>query len=149
QTVTGNLVSISEKELVLAAGDKMVTTALTDVLILDLAPPAKMPDGSRTHIELVDGTLLLAKSYLIKKNELTFTPLLGTKDVTIPLATVNNLLVNAQDEKIRKQWVEILAPKRDRDFFAVVTDGIVNPLRGTLGEGSPAGDMIDLTLAAG
>jgi hypothetical protein len=147
QTITGNLVSVNDKEIVLAVGDKMVTTPLEQVLILDLAPPAKIPaDSNPAQVELVDGSTLLVKSFLIKKSELVYTPLVGGKENTIPLAVVASILRNAQDEKLRKQWVEMVSAKRDRDIFAIYREEILQPLRGTIGEGSEDGTKIEFTL---
>jgi hypothetical protein len=126
----------------------MVTTALDKVLVLDLAPAAKIPaDSNPSQIELVDGSTLLVKSFLIKKSDVVYTPLVGGKETTIPLAVVAGILRNAQDEKLRKQWVELVSAKRDRDIFAIYRDEILQPLRGTIGEGSEDGTKIEFTLA--
>lgn len=150
QTVSGDLVSISDKEIVLAAGGKMVTTALANVLTLDLTPAAKLAaDRPASQIELVDGTTILAKSWAIKKGDFTYVPLVGGKETALPIAAISSVVNNAQDEKMRKLWAEILGAKRDRDIIAVYRDPNLNPLKGTIGEGSADGTTIEFTLASG
>src|SRR5262245_22558864 len=80
QTITGNLVSLNEKEVVLAVDGKMVATPLEQVMILDVLTPTKLPANAEPiQIELVDGSTLLVKDLLIKKSGLTYTPFAGGK----------------------------------------------------------------------
>jgi hypothetical protein len=148
QTITGTLVSIDGKEIVLTVDGKMVATPLAQVLVLDVVAPTKLPANAEPiQIELVDGSTLLVKDLLIKKNEVVYTPFVGGKETTIPVAVVANILRNPQDEKLRKQWAELVGSKRDRDILAFYKDEILQPLRGTLGEGNAAGNSIEFTLA--
>src|SRR5262245_11167691 len=69
ETVTGDLVSINDKEVVLAKGSERVTTPLAQVLQLDLSAPGKPPAGPYTDVELTDGSLLHCHAFAIKGKE--------------------------------------------------------------------------------
>lgn len=150
QTITGDVTSITEKEIILTSGGKAVKTPLDQVLTLETAPPFKIPaDSPTTQIELVDGTILLGKNLLIKKSQATFTLLSSDKETVLPVAAIDNILHNAQDANLRKLWRDLTSAKRERDSLVVYRDGILNPLVGTLGEGSEDGTKIEFTLASG
>jgi len=150
KTITGDLTSLSDKEVVLTKDGKAVATPLEEVLTLDLGPAAKLPaDATVSQVQLVDGTTLYGKDLLLKKDKVSLTLLSTNAEATLPVSAVDNILNNAQDEKLRKAWGEAVGQKRERDTFAVYRDGVLNPLKGTLGEGSPDGTKIEFTLASG
>jgi hypothetical protein len=147
--IKGDVIRITEKEIVLAQDGKETATPLGKVLQLDFGPSGKITaDTKFTDVELTDGTLLHCKQFALKGKELSLT-LLGGQEVKVDLGSVGNLLNDAQDEKNRKEWTTRLAKKRPRDVVAVLKDGVVNPLEGTLGEGNAEGTHVDFTLAGG
>jgi hypothetical protein len=143
--VSGEVVRITDKEVVLSAAGKEVATPSVQVFHLDFPGRNKArPEEKYADVELTDGTLLHCKDFAIKGKGVELHTLAG-QDVKLPLAAVANVLTNAGDEKYRKDWGERVSKKRRRDVVAVLRDGIVNPLEGTLGEGSADGTHIDFT----
>jgi hypothetical protein len=146
EKISGELVRITDKEIVLKEGDKEVVTPAVQVLFLDFPgnAPVKLED-KYSDVELTDGTLLHCKEVLIKGKQVEMRTLSG-QEIKVPLASVSNLLTNAQEEKYRKDWTERVSRKRNRDVLAVLKDGIPNPLEGTLADGNEAGTHITFTL---
>jgi hypothetical protein len=146
EKITGDLVRITDKEIVLKQDGKEVATPAAQVLLLSF--PANAPvrlDEKHTDVELTDGTLLHCREVLIKGEQVQLRTL-GGQEVKLPLAGVANLLNNAQDEGQRKDWTERIGRKRRHDVLAVLKDGVPNCLEGTLGNGDEAGTHIDFTL---
>jgi hypothetical protein len=149
EKVTGDVVRITDKEVVLRADGKEVVTPAVGVLYVDY--PGHMPvrpEDKYADVELTDGTLLHCKEVLLKGKQIEMKTLAG-QEVKLPLTGVANILNNAQDEKYCKDWTERLAKKRLKDVLAVLNEGVVNPLEGTLGEGNEAGTAIEFSLAGG
>jgi hypothetical protein len=147
EKITGDVVRITDKEVVLRHDGKEVATPAVNVLYVDY--PGHTPvraEEKYTDVQLTDGTLLHCKEVLLKGKQIEMRTLAG-QEVKLPLTGVSNLLANAQDEKFRKDWNERLAKKRLKDVLAVVREGVVNPLEGTLGEGNKAGTAVEFALA--
>jgi hypothetical protein len=145
EKLTGDVVRITDKEIVLTRGGKEVRTPVAGVLHLDF-PNAKVRlEDKYADVELTDGTLLHCKEFVLKGKQAVLRTLAG-QEVKIPLSGIANVLTNAQDEKLRKDWSERVARKRRRDVVAVLREGVVNPLEGTLGEGNEEGTHVEFTL---
>jgi hypothetical protein len=145
--VAGDLIRVTDKEVVLSAAGKQVATPLVAVLRIDFPGNARVKlEDKYSDVELTDGTLLHCKEYAIKGKQVEM-HLVAGPEVKVPLAAVANVLNDASDEKHRKDWTERLAKKRRHDVLAVLNDDVVNPLEGTLGEGNEAGTHINFTLA--
>jgi hypothetical protein len=148
EKISGDVVRITDKEVVLRQDGKEVTVPAVQVLHLDFQPPgnAKVPrDEKFIDVELTDGTLLHCKEFILKGKEAELRTLAG-QEIKLGMSAIANVLTAAQDEAIRKDWNERIARKRRRDVVAVLQDGVVNPLEGTLGEANEAGTHIAFTL---
>jgi hypothetical protein len=67
----------------------------------------------------------------------------------LPLSALANILIHAGDEKYRKDWKERLTKKRRRDVVAILDEGTVNPVEGTLGLADENGKTIEFQLTSG
>jgi hypothetical protein len=150
ETFTGELVSVSDKEIVFAkGGTENVTLPVLQVVQIDLVGQGRIPTGSNyIDVELMDGSLLHCSTFVIKGNTAELTMLLTGQVVKAPVAAIYNVLTNAQDEKYRKDWTLRLKKKRTRDVVALLRDGVVNPLEGTFGEAAADGSTIPFSLAS-
>lgn len=156
ETVNGDLVSVDNKEVVLLKGNQRISTPAGEVLQVDLAAPARLPPDARfSEVELIDGSVLRCAALGIKGKDAELTLLLTGQKVNVPLASVANLLMEAQDTKYKREWQERLKerlrkkPPPTRDLLAIPRTGVVNGLEGTLGEGSDDGSSISFTRSTG
>ncbi len=155
EAISGEVVSVDSKEVVINKAGQRVTVATADVLLVDMGtPPGKVPVGAvYLEVELVDGSLLRCSALGIKGKEAELTLLLTGQKVKLPLAGIANLLTEAHIEKNRKDWQERLheyaRKKTSRDVLALVREGVVNGLEGTLGSGDEEGKAIAFTLTSG
>ena len=140
----GELESITDKEIVLTDGGKRIATPLADVLKLEFpaVTPAKIEGSKYADVELTDGSLLHCKAWSIKDKQVELKTLAG-QEIKLPLTAIANILVNAGDEKHRKDWTERVARKRRRDVVAILNEGTVNPVEGTLGAADAEGKTIE------
>src|SRR5262249_43701521 len=147
----GDIVSINDKEIVLAKGgnkDDLVKVPLDQVLAVDLGGTAgKAPEGSKwIDVELNDGSVFRCTDFLVKKSTAHLTLLGSGQQLEFPLAAVANVLNGAQDPATRNAWDDRLSRKRLRDIVAVIDDSkkppVVNPFPCTFGEGSEDGKAI-------
>ena len=147
--VKGDLESITDKEIVLTDGTKRAATPLSQVLKIDFPPAAPVKlDGKYADIELIDGSRFHCKEWSIKEKQVELTTLAG-QEVKLPLAAVANVLINAESEKYRKDWTERVTRKHRRDVVAILTDGVVNPVEGTLGTADASGKTIEFQTVSG
>lgn len=149
ELLTGDLASINDKEAVLQKGGDKIVTPLAQIVQIDFGPPGKVPAEAKfTDVELTDGSILHCSQFTLKEKTVELTLLTGQK-VTLSLSAVGNILNEAQVADNRKDWNDRLAKKRRRDVLAVIRDGVINPLEGTLGAGDAEGKTIEFTLATG
>jgi hypothetical protein len=152
ETVAGDVVRITDKEIVIAKGGQEVSTPLAQVLQLDYSPgDAKLP-AEFTDVELTDGSLLHCKAVAVKGKDVEMTLALGAKGDTVvklPLTAVANLLREAHNEKYRRDWNDRVAKKQRRDQVAVRKEGVINVVSGTLGEADADGTAIEFKLGSG
>lgn len=148
--VSGDLVGLDARAVVLRtpAGDVRIPAA--DVLILDLTVPEPPAVESHWDVELTDGSVLHAKELAIRGNQVALT-MLPNVAVTAPLAAVANAYRDAQDPKVRQQWQQFLARRGRLDVLVPrpKDGGKFEGLDGALGDGTAAGDAIEFTPDAG
>jgi hypothetical protein len=151
EKITGELVSLSDKEVVLAKGGDKVTVDVKQVVeISGLGTDQRIPGDARyLAVELTDGSILSCGNLNIKGKQVELTLLLTGQAVKVPLAAVANVLADANQEKYRKDWRDRVKKNRTRDVLALVKDDVVNALEGLLGEGDEEGKTIAFTLASG
>jgi hypothetical protein len=150
KTIEGDLVSLSDKEVVLRAKTGILATPLTDVLDLAFpAAPAPPADSRYGDLELTDGSILHCSQILVPRDQFE-AKLLSGPSVHGPLKAVLSFLGEAEDPKVREEWRGFVAKKTNQDLLAVRdAQGKVNVLDGTFGNGDEKGTSIEFELAAG
>ena len=152
KTITGELVGINGKEIVIKTSTGDVPTPLAQVLQLDLEPvaPAPKKEVKVTDVELIDGSLLHCSSFVLKGKQAELT-LLSGQAVKLPLEAIRYVLNDAEDEKNRKDWKErFVEEKRTSDLVAIRSaEGRSSRLKGTFGEADDEGKTIQFDLNSG
>jgi hypothetical protein len=151
-TISGDVVSLTDKEVVILRSGERVTTPLTQVLQIDYNPRGKPPTDAFADVELTDGSLLHCSKFNITGKEITLSLLAG-QDVRVPLTAVSNILNQAHLERNRGEWDARLADRKAkmkrRDALAIRKDDVLNTLDGTLGDGDDKGETIAFTVGSG
>jgi hypothetical protein len=149
ETVVGDLASLTSKEVVIIkAGGEKATFPTDQVVLLNFGQAVgALPNVPWADVELTDGTLLHCAKFSVVGDQVEAT-LLSGQAVKFPLASVETMLANAQDEGNRKRWAEITGEKRAHDVLARAKDGVINPGEGTIGKASDDGKTIHFTLAS-
>jgi NPCBM/NEW2 domain len=150
ETISGDLVGISGKEIVIARGADKVTTPIDQALLLTFGPQTgALPNVPWVDVELTDGTQLHCAKFTVVKNDVNVT-LLGGQAVMFPLSGLSQMLANAHLDKNRKDWADVLEKtSRSRDVLAKVKDGVPNAVEGVIGGASESGEAIHFTLPSG
>jgi hypothetical protein len=152
ETITGDVVSITDKEVVVLRSGERVATPLAQVLQIDYNSPGKPSADPFVDVELTDGSLLHCAKINITGKEATLTLLAG-QEVRVPLTAVSNMLNEAHVEKNRSEWNARLADRKAkmkrRDALAIRKDDVLTALDGTLGDGDDKGEAIAFTTGAG
>jgi hypothetical protein len=140
KTINGELLSVSDKEVVLRSGSSEVKTPIGDILSVDLQRETPLASGVKyADIELIDGTLLHARDYTMKGKEIELTLAASDLKVTLPLTSLSYLLNDAQEPAVRQEWQEkYVARKGNQDVLAIRSQGVVNGLEGILGDSANA-----------
>jgi hypothetical protein len=151
-TIKGDLVSLSDKEIVLSADGKEVRTPIDQVLLLSLKDgPDKLPaDTKYAEVELIDGSRFRCARVEMKGKEAKLFLLQG-QEVSLPIAKITYVLNDAYIGKNRADFKErVLDKKKVRDIVALRKGDILNPVPGTLGDADEKGEgTISFTLASG
>jgi hypothetical protein len=160
ETFTGDLVGISDKEVVIHTANGDVKTPIDQVLTLTFgAQPGAMPNVPWVDVELTDGTELHCAKFSVVKKDVTVTMLAG-QTVKFPLASLGSMLGNAHLEKTRKDWADVVEKtSRSKDVLARIAtikddktgmeQQVPNAAEGLIGEASEDGSTIRFTLASG
>ena len=151
--LSGEVVSIGPKEVVLKTSNGEVATPIDEILNLDLqGAPKEMPAGKYLNVELTDGTRLHCADFKLKGKMLTLTLFAGEKatgpTVEVPLNKVFYVYNNAQDAKVRQDWQTLLAQRGKRDLLVTRKESGLDAVEGTFGAGDEAGESIEFELAS-
>jgi hypothetical protein len=149
QKITGDLVGLTEKQVVIKSGTEEITVPIDQVLTLDLKADDKLfPRNAKySDVELTDGTLLHCKKVDIKGKEVELTTLAG-QQIKVPLEEIGYVIGEAHEPKnVQTVQTQFLGGKRrSRDILlAKGADGQINGLPGTLGDADPKGETIAFT----
>ncbi len=144
--LTGDVTSISGQGIALKTTGGDVTTALADVLLLELGSITSS-QAKFTEVELIDGSVLHCSAVAFKQQQTELT-LHGGTVLNVPLASVSSLLNDANDPKVRQEWLQLVRKRGQYDLLAVRSDGKLDALDGTFGPGSDTGDAIEFSLAS-
>jgi hypothetical protein len=152
EPITGELISLSDKGVVLKVDGKAVLTPIKETLQIDIVSPPKEPgkDAKYTNVKLIDGTLLHCEQVTFRGNNLSI-KLLSGQTATIPMKLVGYVLKEAHDPTFRDQWADCLARETPFDQLVAKIDGpppvgaVLNSLRGTFGPANGTGETIQFT----
>lgn len=149
EPIKGEIVSVSDTEVVFTQGDKKLTRPIKEVLEIDLRDVGKLPSSSTyAAVELTDGTQLLATNVLLKKREFELTLLLGPT-LRLPASLVANVLFNAQVEAHRRDWKSRLFNLRNKEAVVVKRDETISSIEAVLGEGDETGTIVTFAVTLG
>jgi hypothetical protein len=148
-TLTGDIVKLSEKEVVVKTAEGEVATPITQVLTIDLGPANNLLPANAKYrdVELMDGTVLHCGDVQFKGKEVKLTTVAG-QEVKAPLAALRYYIGDAHDAKIMQSVRErFLTKRRTHDILIAKTaDGQLNGLEGTLGDADDKGETIEFEL---
>ena len=155
-SVTGDLVDISNKAIVIKTATDQVVTPLeqaVDLKLADIRNPGQ--DSKYADVELTDGTLLHCTQFVIKGKEVELT-LLANLQVKVPLGAISFIQRDANEEKTRSEWKErFLNRKRSHDLIiarvkpAGTAEDVLDAQEGTLGNADEEGKSIEFLTASG
>jgi hypothetical protein len=145
EPITGELISLNDKEVVLRVDDKAVSTPIKQTLQIDIGSPPKDPgkDAKYTDVVLVDGTLLHCSEFSIKGSEVNV-KLLAGQEIKFPLDSLKSLLKEAHDPEFRADWDRFVSKKAHRDQLIVkaMPGPVLNTVPVTFGEADAEGKAI-------
>ena len=142
---TGKLLSVGTAGIAIEKGTQRFQAPVEQVLSLDLNKPEKLPDAAFFDLEFTDGTVVHCSTYSIKEKTVLATLLLTGQKIEMPLGSLSNVLANAQNEKYRHHWSDLLKKKGQKDVLAKIRGDVINPFPGLLGAGNADGTAIAFT----
>lgn len=138
--VTGQAVTVAD-----AAGVKTAVPAAT-IASVEFGPATPPPAGKFDELELVDGSVLRVTQIKIKGKGVEAGPLAPSAGsvpaVELPLGAVFWLLRGADNPTHRAEWAKLVAGRGKRDLVVLRSADGLNPLPGTVIEGTDTGDAI-------
>jgi hypothetical protein len=150
ETLKGDVLSLTDKQVVLNQDGTRITKPMDEVLKIDFRAVGAPPAGTTyAAVELTDGTVLACRQWLIKGKQAELTLLAGPT-VKVPLGVLASVLNNAQLEKNRKDWKDRVRSKRGREVVVVLNkEGTPQNIDCTLGEGDATGESISFAITIG
>jgi hypothetical protein len=147
--LSGELLTIDDKNIVINTATGPVSTPMTEVLHLDLNAAAPLTGLKFIDVELIDGSLLHCSQFAVKGKDVEVT-MLPSLSVKMPLAIVSYVLNEAHEPKIRQEWKEFLEKQNGKtDILAIRRNDLLQDLQGTFGEGDEQGESIAFELTSG
>lgn len=144
ESLAGALVEFSAKEIVLETGAGRKKAPMESlVAIAPEAPPAAPAENPSAWIELVDGSVLVASSYLVAEGQAKIKTLAG-EQTTLPTRDIANVRFNSQTPELAAQWAEILAGKHAGDVIVIRKKEALDYQSGAAGDTSA--DKVQFTL---
>jgi hypothetical protein len=143
--ITGDVTVIGPQGIVIKTSNGDVTAALAEVLLVDLSQVTSI-QTKFTEIELIDGSQLHCSAVSFHQQEAKLT-LHDGPIVTVALAAVSSLLNDANDPKVRQEWLQLVRKRGQYDLLAIRSEGRLDALDGTFGPGNDTGDAIEFALA--
>lgn len=146
----GDLVAVDAQAVTFKeAGGATIKVPVKEVQVIDLGNKAVALSDSvkRDEVELTDGSVIAISQFRIKGKAVEPTLLPGPDGaavpmIDLPLGTLSGVCRGADDPKARDDWKKLLAGRGKRDAFVIRQAEGLNPLAGTIIEGTDAGDAI-------
>ncbi len=140
ESYTGDLVGLTDKEIVFKVEKKEVITPVAQILYLSFQTPAPKSDAKFSEVELNDGSQLRCKTVVFKGKEIKLT-LLGGQEVSLPIAAVTYVFHEANDSGLHQEWQKMFSgKKRNRDVVVRKTGEKLTSISGTLGDADDKGE---------
>jgi hypothetical protein len=149
KTVSGELIALNDKEVVLRGAAGEVATPIPQVLTIDLKADNLLPKSARyKDVELTDGTLLHCQDVTFKGKQAELVTLAGQR-VVVPASAINYLINDANDPSVIQAVKDrFFVKRRNRDVVLVKdAQGQINGLEGTLSDPDEKGETISFELA--
>jgi hypothetical protein len=142
----GDLVTLTEKEIVLQVNGKPVATPVEGVLQLEFRAPTN-PQDSYSLVELTDGSTLRCSQVAFKNKDAVLTLTTG-ETATVPMALLSMVMREANDVRLVAAWKDLLGTtRRPRDVLVrKLESGKLAYLEGTFYDAAEDGSTIDLKL---
>jgi hypothetical protein len=141
KVLTGDLLSLTDKQIILGGTNGRTITPLSEVLKVDVQHESALPGGKYSDVELTDGTLLHCSRFILKGKDVELKLAASEQILKVPLAAVSYVLNNAEDPSTRQDWGKVLAKKGNQDILAIKSNGALNALDVTFGEGNEKGEI--------
>jgi hypothetical protein len=126
--VKGDLVSLTDKDIVLQVNGKPLSTPVEGTLQLEFRAPTN-PTGSYTQVELTDGSILRCAEVQFKGGDAILS-LVSGQTATVPMRLLSSVMKEANDVKLGAAWKELLGSSK-RAYDALV----IKKQSGSLGFG--------------
>jgi len=148
RTITGEVLQVSDQEILMHAGGKEVRTRVDAIVQLDFqpVPAAAAAKAPFTSVELTDGSQLRCSKLSVKGKEATLALAAGP-EIKVALNSIAYILHEAGDPAFMKQFADYLAKtKKERSDYLLAKRGdTLNGLDGTIGEGDENGETVQFT----
>jgi hypothetical protein len=141
KVLTGELLSLTDKQVVIGSGNSRTTTLVSEVLNIDLQHESAPPTGKYSDVELTDGSLLHCSRFALKGKEVELKLASSEQTLKLPLAAVAYLLNEADESANREEWQKLLAKKGNQDLVVIKSGGVMNALEVTFGDGNDKGEI--------
>jgi hypothetical protein len=92
----------------------------------------RFPPGAM-QVELIDGSLLLAREFRVEKNRATIA-VFGDNSISVPTASIASVRFYEQSAKIAEEWADIVGTQRTGDTLVLRKAGAIDYLTGVIGD---------------
>ncbi len=149
EKIKGDLVGLTDKEIVLQVNGKPVATPVEGTLQLDFRAPTS-PLGPYSVVELADGSVLRCSKVEFKNKDAVLTLVTG-QVATVPMALLSSVMHEAHDVKMVAAWKDLLGTTRRAYDVLVVKkqNGSLGFLEGTFYDADAEGKKIEFKRQGG
>ena len=146
--VTGELVAIDATAVTIREEAGPTRLPVKELAVVELRKPPLPPKEAKfDELELTDGSVVRLSKLLVRGKQVEPTLLtpadpVAAPKLAVPLGAAFSYFRNADDANLRGEWQKLLAGRGKRDLFVVRGADGLNPLAGTVLEGTEAGDAL-------
>src|SRR5436190_14434028 len=144
--LSGDLIGLDKQTLLLKSADGEIRHPVADILLIGLNSSDQPPTGVFHDLELIDGSILHCTKLEFKAKTLDVT-VAPEMNLSVPYTKIATLCKDAHDPKNKAEFHQFAAKRGKYDMVAIRSEGRLNALEGTLGDGVAPGDGIEFTIA--
>lgn len=133
KTVVGSLAAVGEKQLTLETAAGRVDFDLDQLAALTLVATPPVPEIGRVRVELIDGSLLLARQYTVESGRARLA-LASGRALDLPTAAVATVRFHAPSKTLDAEWARVLDARPAGDLLLVQKGDALDYHRGVLGD---------------